>query len=211
MTDPDFATGAWPTQARDSVLNNQPADTIVDAAPPPLAPAPPPQKLAPDRRFGAGMLLGIGAVLLALAGAAIAYFLTHRDSNAQVTTVVVRSTAPAAGGASTSATPVAAAKVAIPSLTGLSLTEARAALDKLGLDSQTTQVTSDRPEGTVVDLAPKQGVRVARGTAVTLSVAHAAATPRLPCRPQQRPRRHRRRARPCPTSRIRRRPQPSSC
>lgn len=100
MTDPDFATGSWPTQARDSVLNSQPADTVVDVAPPPVAPHGP----APDQRFGAGMLLGIAAVTLALAGAAIAYFLTHRDSKGQVTTVVVRSTAPTAGGASTSAT-----------------------------------------------------------------------------------------------------------
>ena len=103
MTDPDFATGSWPTQARDSVLNSQPADTVVDVAPPPVAPAPP-RRPAPDQRFGAGMLLGIAAVTLALAGAAIAYFLTHRDSKGQVTTVVVRSTAPTAGGASTSAT-----------------------------------------------------------------------------------------------------------
>ncbi len=164
MTDPDFATGSWPTRAR---------DTLVHAAPPPLASAPPPNS-APARQFGAGMLLGIAAVvLLALAGAAITYFLAHRDSGSQVTTVVVRSTAPTAGGA----TPLAAAKVAVPSLTGRSLAEARGALEKLGLNSETTHTTSDRPTGTVVDQAPKPGLRVARGSAVTLSVAQPAETP----------------------------------
>jgi beta-lactam-binding protein with PASTA domain len=177
VTDPDFATGSWPTQARDSVLSSQPADTLVDPAPRPLAPAPPPWSPAPERRFGAGMLLGIAAVLVALGGAAIAYFLPHRDPRSRVTTVVVRSTAPTAGGASTSATPITATKVAVPALTGRSLTEAQAALDKLGLDSVTTQVTSDQPAGTVLDQAPKPGVRLARGSAITLSIAQAAGTP----------------------------------
>jgi beta-lactam-binding protein with PASTA domain len=71
-----------------------------------------------------------------------------------------------------------APKVAVPDLGGKSFADARAALDKLGLDSVRTQVTSDKPAGTVVDQAPKPGGKLAKGSTVTLSVAKArAATP----------------------------------
>jgi eukaryotic-like serine/threonine-protein kinase len=68
-----------------------------------------------------------------------------------------------------------APKVAVPSVTGMSAAEAQAALDKEGLDSTTTQVTSSKPAGSVVDQAPKAGAKLAKGSTVTLSVAKAPA------------------------------------
>jgi beta-lactam-binding protein with PASTA domain len=66
-----------------------------------------------------------------------------------------------------------APKVAVPDLAGKSFPDARAALDKLGIDSARTPVTSDKPAGTVVDQAPKPGAKLAKGSTVTLSVAKA--------------------------------------
>jgi len=73
-----------------------------------------------------------------------------------------------------------APKVTVPDLTGQSATAAQAALDKLGLDSTTTQATSDKPAGTVVDQAPKAGGKLAKGSSVTLSVAKAQPKPTAP-------------------------------
>ena len=70
-----------------------------------------------------------------------------------------------------------APKVSVPDLTGQSFSAAQAKLDKLGLDSTQTQVTSSsRPAGTVVDQAPKSGAKLAKGAVVTLSVAKRAAS-----------------------------------
>jgi serine/threonine-protein kinase len=68
-----------------------------------------------------------------------------------------------------------APNVAVPDLSGKSFSDARAALDRLGLDSTRTQVTSNEPAGTVVDQAPKPGAKLAKGSSVTLSVAKARA------------------------------------
>lgn len=219
-------TDSWPTPDGETVVVNRTRDTVVGAPPPPVAPGPPPAAgPPPDRRIGTGMLLGLGALLLVAAGIAIAWFLTHRDSKTQVTTVVVH-TNPAAtakvavprvvglkeqdalarlaqvglrpkevfkptkqsNGLVVSQKPVeakqvakgsqvtlvidqGAAKVAVPDVTGKSVSDAQAALDKLGLDSTTTQVTSTEPAGTVVDMAPKSGAQLAKGSTVTLSVA----------------------------------------
>lgn len=69
-----------------------------------------------------------------------------------------------------------APKVAVPDVRGKSFADARAALDKLGLDSTVTQVTSTQPSGTVVDMAPKPGAKLAKGSAVTLAVSKQATT-----------------------------------
>jgi beta-lactam-binding protein with PASTA domain len=69
-----------------------------------------------------------------------------------------------------------APKVAVPDLGGKSFADARAALDKLGLDSTRTPVTSTEPAGTVVDQAPKAGAKLAKGSTITLSVARASAS-----------------------------------
>ena len=65
--------------------------------------------------------------------------------------------------------------VTVPDLGGKSFADARAALDKLGLDSTRTQVTSGAPAGTVVDQAPKAGSKLAKGSTVTLAVSQAKA------------------------------------
>jgi beta-lactam-binding protein with PASTA domain len=143
---------AWPTPDRPT-FSSQP-ETVV-GAPPPVGPP-------PDRRLGAGMLLGLGAVALVAIGIVVAYLLTHRQKDHPVTTTVV-TTAPA--------TASAAAKVTVPHLTGLSFADAQAKLDALGLVSTKTEVISDQPAGTVVDQAPAAAAKLAKGSQVTLSVA----------------------------------------
>jgi serine/threonine-protein kinase len=64
-----------------------------------------------------------------------------------------------------------APRVAVPNLVDLKVADAVAKLDAVGLDSQQTEVTSTKPAGTVVDQAPAAGKKVAKGSAVTLSVA----------------------------------------
>jgi beta-lactam-binding protein with PASTA domain len=220
--DPD----SWPVLDEDTFVGR--------GAPPPSGYYPPPAP-PPDHRLGAGMLLGILTVLVVAAGIALAWFLTHRDSKNQVTTVLVSTPSPA----TTATTPAVVTKVAVPrlvglkeqkallrldrlglrpkevfrpskkpkgvvisqkpqearevkkgstvtlvidsgasqvampQLTGTSIADARAALGKLGLQSTVTQVTSDKQAGTVVDQAPKQGSKLAKGSYVTLSVAKA--------------------------------------
>lgn len=73
-----------------------------------------------------------------------------------------------------------APKVAVPDLTGQSFAAAQAKLDKLGLDSTKTEVTSDQPKGTVIDQAPKAAAKVSKGSTVTLSVAKAKAAQPTP-------------------------------
>ena len=66
-----------------------------------------------------------------------------------------------------------APKVTLPDLTGMSFADAQAKLDRLGLDSAKTEVTSGEDAGTVVDQAPKADAKLAKGSTVTLSVAKA--------------------------------------
>jgi serine/threonine-protein kinase len=63
--------------------------------------------------------------------------------------------------------------VTVPSVTGLSLTAARAKLSALGLKSTTTPVSSSQPAGTVVDQSPAPAATLAKGSTLTLSVAKA--------------------------------------
>jgi serine/threonine-protein kinase len=119
------------------------------------------------------MLLALTALALVAAGIAIAYFLTHSDNGTKVTTVIERSTAPTTTPTTTGATTATAAGKVVPDLTGKSLSEARTALRRLGLEVDVTRATSDRPAGTVIDQAPKPGGKLAKGSAVTLSIAAA--------------------------------------
>ena len=64
----------------------------------------------------------------------------------------------------------------MPDVRGRSLAAARAALQAAGLKTTVTRATSAKPAGTVVDEAPKPGAKIAKGSTVTLSVAHAPAT-----------------------------------
>jgi hypothetical protein len=169
--DPDPET--WPTRESDTTIVRH--ETLVaDDPAPPVYPGPPPTGPVNDRRFGAGMLLALAVIALAVAGVVIAYFLTHRDNGSNVTTVVQHSTAPSTAPTTTApvTTALAAGKV-VPDLTGKSLNDARAALEKLGLKVDITRATSDQPAGTVVDQAPKPGGKLAKGAAVTLSIAAA--------------------------------------
>jgi serine/threonine-protein kinase len=177
------------------------------------------------------MLFAIAVLALAAAGIAIAWFLTHRSTQKQTTTVVVTTQATrtalppkvavprlvglkeqqalvrlaqiglrpkevyratrqpshvvvsqkpkeaselARGGQVTMVIDSGAPKVAVPDLTGDSFAAARSTLDKLGLDSTKTQVTSAKPAGTIVDQAPKAGGKLAKGSTVVLSVSKGA-------------------------------------
>jgi beta-lactam-binding protein with PASTA domain len=72
-----------------------------------------------------------------------------------------------------------AAKLSVPTVTGQSFTDARAKLEAAGLRPTRTEVTSDKPPGTVVDQAPDGGAKVNKGAVVTLSVARAQQTTTL--------------------------------
>jgi len=74
-------TDSWPTIERDTLV----------APPPPPPPLQPQGGPPPDRRIGAGMLLALGAIVLVVLGALIAWVLTHRngDPNTVAATTVV--------------------------------------------------------------------------------------------------------------------------
>ena len=113
------------------------------------------------------MLLGIAAILLVAAGLAIAWFLTHRHhSNSQPTTVVV----------TTTGTRTTVARIAVPTVTGLSLANAKTNLKQLGLDSTVRRVSSSKPSGSVVSQIPAPGTKLAKGGVVNLTVAKGAPT-----------------------------------
>lgn len=156
----------WPEAEAPTVV--APGDTaLAPPPPPPVAPPPPEPGLPPDRRIGAGMLLGIAAILLVAAGLAIAWFLTHRHhSNSQPTTVVV----------TTTGTRTTVARIAVPTVTGLSLANAKTNLKQLGLDSTVRRVSSSKPSGSVVSQIPAPGTKLAKGGVVNLTVAKGAPT-----------------------------------
>ena len=60
---------------------------------------------------------------------------------------------------------------AVPDLTGMTESEALAALEEAGLAGEVAYVESDAEKGTVVDSDPTPGAEVAGGTTVTLSVS----------------------------------------
>ena len=147
----------WPAADDPTVISSR--ETVVDGPPP--GPVGPP----PDRRIGAGMLLGLGALALVAAGIAIAWYLTHRDDKKNTTTVTTVQTA------------TAVAKVSVPDLTGKPFPEAQATLDGAGLHTSKKPVDSARAAGTVVGQTPKAGASVPKGSTVTISVAKATPSP----------------------------------
>jgi len=144
----------------ESPTNSWPTVETIHGGEPPYAPPPPPPPREPDRRVGLGMLLALAVIALAVAGVAIAYFLTHRDNGSNVTTVVTTSGTAAAG-------------KTMPKLTGTRLDEARATLLVLGIRPAVTPQTSKAPAGTVLAQAPAVGATLTRNTPVTLVVARA--------------------------------------
>ena len=123
------------------------------------------------------MLMGLAAIALVALGVLIAWLLTHRDnSHTQTGTTVFITTAATTAASTTPSVAPSAGKV-VPDLKGLTLAEAQARLSALGLHVTTTPVTvAGKTAGTVVDQAPKPGGKLAKGSAVTLSVVGAAPT-----------------------------------
>ncbi|AGZ38334.1 PASTA domain-containing protein [Actinoplanes friuliensis] len=70
--------------------------------------------------------------------------------------------------------------VTVPALRGLSLDEARGALDRKGLSYRLRYVTSESPAGTVIDSDPAEGQQVPADTVVALIIAAAPTTPATP-------------------------------
>jgi beta-lactam-binding protein with PASTA domain len=171
VTDTD--TDRWPTPDAETGVLHRERETLVGAPPPPVAPPPPaPLGPGPDRRIGAGMLLAIAAIALAVAGVAIAYFLTHRSSSQPpATTTVVRSTAPK---------PVAVKKVAVPRVVGLKEQPALLRLSQLGLQPKEVFRPSKQAKGIVLSQKPKEATEVKKGSQVTIVVDSGAPKVALP-------------------------------
>jgi beta-lactam-binding protein with PASTA domain len=149
---PEPPDDAWPVSEEATAVASR--ETVVQA------PAPEPAGPPPDRRIGAGMLLGLAAVALVAAGAVIAYFLTQRDDN-KTTTVIVTS-APAGGAAAT--------KVSVPRLIGLKEQAALVRLSELGLRPKEVFKPTNKANGLVVDQKPKEATELAKGGQVTLVI-----------------------------------------
>src|SRR4051794_30690963 len=156
--DPD----AWPTPDDATVVSRR--DTLVGAPPPPGPPpaAPPGAGPPADRRIGAGMLLGLGALALVAAGLLIAWLLTHRDSNNQTRTVIVTT-----GGGKGSFLPP---KVAVPRLIGLHEQAALVRLGQLGLRPKAVFRPTKQPKGVVVSQKPEEATELPRGGRVTIVI-----------------------------------------
>lgn len=159
---PDNPSDSWPTPEGETVVSRQTDETLVGGPPaaPPPGYVPPPGAPEPDRRIGAGMLLGLGAILLVLLGIGIAWWLTHRDNKKQTTTVVV-TTAP---------TTTAATKVTVPRLVGLKEQDALVRLGQVGLRPKEVYKPTKQPKGLVVSQKPAEAKEVAKGSQVTLVI-----------------------------------------
>jgi beta-lactam-binding protein with PASTA domain len=152
---------AWPTPEDETVVSRE--DTLV-GTPPPAAPPPmaPPEAGPPaDRRIGAGMLLGLGALALVAAGILIAWLLTHQKNGHNTTTVVVTSQAN---------TPTLPPKVAVPRLIGLKEQQALVRIGQIGLRPKEIFRPTKQPKGVVVSQKPQEATEAARGSQVTLVI-----------------------------------------
>jgi hypothetical protein len=67
--------------------------------------------------------------------------------------------------------PAVPSDIVVPALKGLSSEEARAALDRKGLNYRLRYVTSDSPAGTVIDSDPAEGQQVPADTVIALIIA----------------------------------------
>lgn len=141
---------AWPAPDEPTIVSH--VETVVGRASSSVGPP-------PDRRIGAGMLLGLGAVALVAVGILVAYFLTHRHKDHAVTTTVV-----------TTAAPAPATTVAMPRLVGLKETDAILRLGQAGLRPKEIFKPTSKSTGLVVSQAPKEASQVAKGSVVTLIV-----------------------------------------
>lgn len=136
---------------------------MVGGTPPPVAP--PPAGPPADRRIGAGMLLGIGVLVLVAAGILIAYLLTHKSDHKAATTTVT-----------TAATTSAAPKVAVPRFVGMKEADALVRAGQVGLQPKEVFKPTKAPKGVVISQNPQEGSELARGATVTLIVDSTAKT-----------------------------------
>lgn len=151
---------SWPAADGETVAVQR-ADTLVGGEPPAPPPVPPPVGgPGPDRRIGAGMLLGIGAILLVAGGIAIAWYLTHRNSTHHTTTVVV----------TTTPRKQAPAKVAVPRLIGMKEQQALARLASIGLRPKEVYKPTKKAKGLVVSQSPQEATELAKGKQVTIVI-----------------------------------------
>jgi serine/threonine-protein kinase len=111
------------------------------------------------------MLLGLLAVGLAAAAVAAVWYFTRDDDNEASPTTTTQVT-----------TTVAAAKVAVPDVRGMPVSEARSQLEGAGFKTQETEMISDKKAGTVVDQSPEPETQAAKGATVTLGVSKGQAT-----------------------------------
>lgn len=138
--------------------------TLVGGAPPTPPAAPPPVAgPPPDRRIGAGMLLGLGAVILAAIGIALAWYFTHRSSSNHTTTVVV-TTAPGRK------PKPAVNKIAVPRLIGMAKDKALVRVAQLGFRPKVVYEPTKKPKNIVVSQKPQEATELAKGKTVTLVV-----------------------------------------
>ncbi|HXK14454.1 MAG TPA: PASTA domain-containing protein [Gaiellaceae bacterium] len=135
----------------------QQRETMVGGTPPPVAP--PPDGPPADRRIGAGMLLGIGVLVLVAAGILIAYLLTHKSHNKAATTTVT-----------TAVSTAAAPKVAVPRFVGMKESDALVRAGQVGLQPKEVFKPTKAPKGVVISQNPQEGSELARGGTVTLIV-----------------------------------------
>jgi beta-lactam-binding protein with PASTA domain len=145
---------SWPTPEDETVVQQH--ETLTGGTPPPPA-APPPA----DRRIGAGMLLGLGALALVAAGILIAWLLTHQKDDKKAATTVIVTTAP-----STTVAP----KVSVPRFVGLKEQDALVRAGQVGLKPKEVFKPSKAPKGVVLSQRPPEGTELARGGQVTLVV-----------------------------------------
>ncbi len=152
-------TDSWPT--RDDATGVIERETAVGApAAPSATPAPPTPP--PDRRVGAGMLLGLCAVLLVAAGILAAWVLTHRGNDATPVTTTVAT--------ATSRSGTATARVAVPRVVGLQEQKALVRLAAVGLHPKERYRSTSKPSGTVVSQKPSEAKDVRSGATVTIVV-----------------------------------------
>lgn len=134
------------------------------------ASAPPPvRRFPPD--VGPGLLL----VLLAVAAALVlgAIYLALDDEPAASTQAPPSTAQPTAptDETTTTTTPAADERVGVTDVEGMTLAEARAALEKQGLRVRVRRIPSDRPRGEIISQSPAAEAEVGKGAVVVLVVS----------------------------------------
>jgi beta-lactam-binding protein with PASTA domain len=147
-------------------------------APPPAAGPPP-----PDRRIGAGMMLALGAIVLAAIGIALAWYLTHRGSPSRTSAAVVRNeplSNPAAnqvavprvvGTTKDGRVPQRPQAATMPDVTGRPEAAAVQALNRAGILASLAWVPDGDELGTVVAQAKPSGTAVPSRSHVQINLS----------------------------------------